>query len=45
MSEIPKAGDVLKTEGYRFEIIDMDKSKIDKVLVSKVLVGEKEEAE
>ena len=45
LSEIPKAGDVLKTEGYRFEIIDMDKSKIDKVLVSKVLVGEKEEAE
>lgn len=45
LSEIPKAGDLLETEGYRFEIIDMDKSKIDKVLVSKVLVGEKEEAE
>lgn len=38
LSEIPKAGDILETEGYRFEIIDMDKSKIDKVLVSKVLV-------
>ncbi len=45
LSEIPKAGDFLETEGHRFEIVDMDKSKIDKVLVSKVLVGEKEEAE
>ena len=35
LSEIPEAGDVLDTEGYRFEIIDMDKSKIDKVLISK----------
>ncbi|MCC7465669.1 MAG: hypothetical protein IT261_05340, partial [Saprospiraceae bacterium] len=25
-----------ETEGYRFEIVDMDKSKIDRVLVSKV---------
>lgn len=45
LSEIPKAGDAMETEGYRFEIVDMDKSKIDKVLVSKALVGEKEEAE
>jgi putative hemolysin len=45
LSEIPKAGDFLETEGHRFEIVDMDKSKIDKVLVSKVLVGEKEAAE
>lgn len=35
LSEIPKVGDVLNTEGYRFEIMDMDKSKIDKVLISK----------
>lgn len=33
LSEIPKAGDYLDAEGYRFEIVDMDKSKIDKVLV------------
>lgn len=45
LSEVPKAGDFMETEGHRFEIVDMDKSKIDKVLVSKVLVGEKEEAE
>lgn len=36
LSEIPKAGDFLETEGYRFEIMDMDKSKIDKVLIKKV---------
>ena len=36
LSEIPKAGDYFITEGYRFEIVDMDKSKIDKVLVEKV---------
>ncbi|MEI6408765.1 MAG: hemolysin family protein [Bacteroidota bacterium] len=33
LSEIPKAGDYLEAEGYRFEIVDMDKSKIDKVLI------------
>lgn len=36
LSEIPEVGDVLNTEGYRFEIMDMDKSKIDKVLISKL---------
>lgn len=36
LSEIPKAGDHFETEGYRFEIVDMDKSKIDKVLIQKV---------
>lgn len=40
LSEIPKVGDVLETEGYRFEIMDMDKSKIDKVLISKYAVQE-----
>ena len=36
LSEIPEAGDFFETEGYRFEIVDMDKSKIDKVLIQKV---------
>ncbi|MEQ1743887.1 MAG: hemolysin family protein [Saprospiraceae bacterium] len=35
LSEIPREGDFLDTEGYRFEIVDMDKSKIDKVLIFK----------
>lgn len=41
LSEIPKAGDYFDTEGFRFEIVDMDKSKIDKVLIRKL---EKNEA-
>jgi putative hemolysin len=36
MSEIPKVGDLLETEGYRFEIVDMDKSKIDRVLITHI---------
>lgn len=36
LSEIPKGGDYFISEGYRFEIVDMDKSKIDKVLVEKL---------
>ena len=37
LSEIPKAGDHLEAEGYRFEVVDMDKSKIDKVLISRMV--------
>ena len=33
LSEIPRVGDYFDAEGYRFEIMDMDKSKIDKVLI------------
>ena len=40
LSEIPKEGDHFETEGYRFEIIDMDKSKIDKVLIQKITGAE-----
>ncbi len=40
LSEIPKAGDVLEAEGYRFEIVDMDKSKIDKVLIVKLATAD-----
>ena len=36
LSEIPEVGDHFTTEGYRFEIVDMDKSKIDKVLIELV---------
>ena len=38
MSEIPQAGDHFESEGYRFEIMDMDKSKIDKVLINRIAV-------
>ncbi|MEO6758917.1 MAG: hemolysin family protein, partial [Saprospiraceae bacterium] len=36
LSEIPNVGDHFVSEGYRFEIMDMDKSKIDKVLISQL---------
>jgi len=37
LSEIPREGDHFDTEGFRFEIVDMDKTKIDKVLIFKHL--------
>lgn len=40
LSEIPQIGDVMEAEGYRFEIVDMDKSKIDRVLISKMMNDE-----
>lgn len=43
LSEIPKVSDHFVSEGYRFEIMDMDKSKIDKVLISKVEAVEETE--
>lgn len=36
LTEIPHAGDHFEAEGYRFEVIDMDKSKIDKVLITRL---------
>ncbi len=41
MNEIPKSGDYFESENYRFEIVDMDKSKIDKVLISKAVTAER----
>jgi Hemolysins and related proteins containing CBS domains len=40
LSEIPQIGDVMEAEGYRFEIVDMDKSKIDRVLISRMMNDE-----
>jgi putative hemolysin len=34
LGDIPKAGDAFDWEGFRFEVIDMDDHRIDKVLVS-----------
>ncbi|MDX2134461.1 MAG: hemolysin family protein [Saprospiraceae bacterium] len=36
LNDIPNTGDHFEAEGYRFEIVDMDKSKIDKVLIAAV---------
>jgi putative hemolysin len=40
LSEIPKSGDFFDIDHYRFEIVDMDKSKIDKVLIWKTDSGQ-----
>lgn len=46
MNEVPHAGDYLDAGGYRFEVVDMDKSKIDKVLIREISgIGRKVTAE
>jgi putative hemolysin len=35
LKQIPVTGDVFKFDGYRFEVVDMDGRKIDKLLVSR----------
>lgn len=36
LGRIPKAGDSFKWRGYRFEVVDMDRHRVDKVLVAHV---------
>lgn len=40
MKRFPDEGDVFEVPGWRFEIVDMDGRKIDKLLVSKIVVEE-----
>ena len=35
LKQIPETGDIFKFDGYRFEVVDMDGRKIDKLLVSR----------
>ena len=35
LERIPQAGDELEWQGFKFEIIDMDNNRIDKILVHK----------
>ncbi|MEK7633545.1 MAG: hemolysin family protein [Patescibacteria group bacterium] len=35
LEQIPKTGDYFEWEGYRFEILDMDDNRVDKVLITK----------
>jgi len=32
---IPKTGDIFEWHGYRFEIVDMDGNRVDKILLTK----------
>lgn len=34
MGRVPVSGDIFEAEGYRFEVVDMDGKRVDKVLVS-----------
>ncbi len=36
LGRVPQAGDYFEHEGYRFEVVDMDGRRVDKVLVSKL---------
>jgi len=36
LKDIPQAGESFVWHGYRFEIVDMDKSRIDKIMVKKL---------
>jgi putative hemolysin len=36
VGRVPATGDAFEVEGYRFEVVDMDGKRVDKVLVSKV---------
>jgi putative hemolysin len=35
LKRLPETGEVFKFDGYRFEVVDMDGRKIDKLLVSR----------
>ncbi len=37
LDKIPKSGDFFEKMGYRFEVIDMDDNRVDKILVKKIL--------
>jgi putative hemolysin len=41
VGRVPVTGDAFETEGYRFEVVDMDGKRVDKVLVSKLPEGQK----
>ena len=36
VGRVPVTGDTFETEGYKFEVVDMDGKRVDKVMVSKV---------
>jgi putative hemolysin len=35
LGRVPKTGDVFERDGFRFEIMDMDGNRVDRVLVSR----------
>jgi putative hemolysin len=45
LGRIPRAGDVYRYRGYRFEVVDMDRLRVDKVLISRIPKESKESKE
>jgi putative hemolysin len=39
---VPKEGEAFESQGYAFEILDMDRHRVDKVLVLPVKAGERQ---
>jgi len=35
LGRVPRTGDVFERRGYRFEVVDMDGNRVDRVLVSR----------
>jgi putative hemolysin len=35
LGRVPRTGDVFELEGFRFEVVDMDKNRVDKLLISR----------
>jgi putative hemolysin len=41
LARIPTAGDYFEWAGWRFEVVDMDKRRVDKVLIARAPVAVK----
>src|SRR3990167_4132213 len=39
LEKIPKTGDFFEKSGYKFEVVDMDNNRVDKILVKKVRIS------
>ena len=35
LGRVPRTGDIFELEGFRFEVVDMDKNRVDKMLISR----------
>jgi putative hemolysin len=45
LKKLPLEGEVFEAEGWRFEVVDMDGRRIDKLLVSRLETPDSEEGE
>jgi putative hemolysin len=36
LGRVPRTGDVFELEGFRFEVVDMDKNRVDKLLITRI---------